>query len=193
MFAQDIPAICLPQVNSTTQGFSLRCHQLKRHTCKQCQGLKHQRSESELLVATLLSVLCSVRGSAAVCAAGYCGILPRLRRMDIADTRILCSAARRWGRHTVNCRQNRKAESCEICILTATVHKSVKSHFHARWCTENQERVRGRICEVILVKTDGWQKPHGGNLSLTFTPTPPNCTLVGSLKSYDKLCQRQNH
>lgn len=27
----------------------------------------------------------------------YGGILPRVGRMDIADTRVLCSAARRWG------------------------------------------------------------------------------------------------
>lgn len=40
---------------------------------------------------------------------------------------VLCSAVWRRGRHTVNCRQSSKAGSCEICILTAKVHKSVKS------------------------------------------------------------------
>lgn len=96
--------------------------------------------------------------SAAACPKRYSGILPRLRRMDIADTRVCCSAARRWGRHTVNCQQKRKAESCEICILTATVHKSVKSHCHRRWCTEKQEGRRERICEgsLTLMKTE----PH---------------------------------
>lgn len=96
--------------------------------------------------------------SAAACPKRYSGILPRPRRMDIADTRVCCSAARRWGRHTLNCQQKRKAESCEICILTATVHRSVKSHCHRRWCTEKQEGRRERICEgsLTLMKTE----PH---------------------------------
>ncbi len=88
----------------------------------------------------LLHALQRESSAAARCSKRYSGISPRLRRMDIADTHVLCSAARRWERHTVNCRQNRKAESGEICILTATVHKSVKSHCHTRWYTENQER-----------------------------------------------------
>lgn len=141
--------------------------------------------------------------SAAVSAKGYCGVLPRLRRMDIADTCVLCSAARRWGRHTVNCRQNRKAESCEICILTATVHKSVKSHCYTRWYTEKRKRggagVGGYLKAVWL-----WWKLLGSRIPMKkhntevftvyvgiFTPTLPNCPILPSFNCH--LGLKQNH
>ena len=119
------------------------CHDITRSYSTYIRCAKNVRASNIrdprpccLSLCRYLLVFLQSESSAAVCAKRYCGILPRLRRMDIADTRVLCSAPRRWGRHTVNCRQNRKAESCEICILTATVHKSVKSHCLTRWYTE---------------------------------------------------------
>lgn len=100
--------------------------------------------------------------------------------MDIADTRVCCSAARRWGRHTVNCRQNRKAEFCEICILTATVHKSVKRHCHTRWYTENQEDARERICGGGLTKRNHTRK----HITDVFTVYARNFTLCQSVHRY---------
>ena len=50
-----------------------------------------------------------------------CGTLPKLWRIDIADTHVLCSAVRKGGNITVNCRLHQKAGCSEICILTATV------------------------------------------------------------------------
>lgn len=74
--------------------FSLSRHKLKTYTSdKQCQGLKHQKTESDLLVTTLDSILCSTRGVLQFLQKEYIGILPRHRRMDIADTCVLCSAA----------------------------------------------------------------------------------------------------
>lgn len=131
-----ISAICLQQEKKPSSRFFVSCQHFKTHT-SDVQTMSEpptlERPESRLLVTALVSPTSLQRErSAAVCAKRYCGISPRLRRMDIADTHVLYSAAKRWGRHTVNCRQNRKAESCEICILTATVHRSVKSHSHAR-------------------------------------------------------------
>lgn len=78
------------------------------------------------------------------------------------------------GRHTLNCQQNRKAESCEICILTATVHKSVKNHCHTRWDTENLEQERERICEEVLMKTGVLKK----YMTCVFTPSICNFTAA---------------
>lgn len=144
--------------------YPLCCHQLQTHTTdtQTISGWQtFQTWDRDACNHVGLNALQCAR-SAAVSAKGYCGILPRLRRMDIADTCVLCSAARRWGRHTVNCRQNRKAESCEICILTATVHKSVKSHCYTRRHTEKKEEVEWGVFEgsLTLVKTVGQQNSH---------------------------------
>lgn len=129
----------LKQEKSTATGVPSAAISLKQvqQTCKQCQGHKHYKERAACNCVGLNALQCEECRS--FCK-GYRGILPRLRRMDIADTHVLCSAARRWGRHTVNCRQNRKAESHEICILTATVHKSVKSRCYTRGYTETRNR-----------------------------------------------------
>lgn len=128
--------------------------------------------------------------SAAVSAKGYCGILAKLGRMDIADTRVLCSAARRWGRHTVNCRQNRKAESCEICILTARVHKSVKIHCYTRWYTEKQDGIGGGLWGWLK---RGW-KQLGSRIPLRkhgcIRCRTPNCPTLTRFTSHQGLQQK---
>ncbi len=202
MFTQDIlNYLCYLSATRKQHSsrFSLSCHRLKTRTIDAQTMSGTQTLETWEWAACnhvgLHPLQCA--GSAAVCAKRYCGILPWLRRMDIADTRVLCSAARRWGRHTVNCRQNRKAESCEICILTATVHKSVKSHCHARWYTEDQEEVRERICVGSLTLAAGNQSVRKHITEVftvyvgNFTPTTPNCPLLTSFNCYKGLRQQQ--
>lgn len=140
--------------------FSLNYYNLKTHTTvvQTMSGPKTlETQEWGACNCTGLRALEAERNSAAVCAKRS---FTEAQEDGYSWHSHLCSAARRWGRHTVNCRQNRKAESCEICILTATVHKSVKSHCHTRWYTKNQEKVRERIYEgsLTLVQTGGRQK-----------------------------------
>lgn len=124
--------------------------------CKQCQGLKHSRPKSKVLETSAGHRASEPeRNSAAVCAKRY---FTEAQEDGYSWHSHPCSVARRWGRHTVNCRQNRKAESCEICILTAAVYKSVKSHRHTRWYTKNQKRWRREYSKGDWL----WSKPVGG-------------------------------
>lgn len=127
--------------------------------CKQCQGLKHSRPKSKVLVTSAGRRASEPeRNSAAVCAKRY---FTEAQEDGYSWHSHLCSAARRWGRHTVNCRQNRKAESCEICILTAAVYKCQEPppYKMIHW---KPEKVRERILEgrLTLVQTGGRQKLH---------------------------------
>lgn len=138
---------------------------------------------------------------AAVCAAGYCGILPRLRRMDIADTGVLCSAEGEMG--TSHSKLPTERESWILWNL----------HFNSHSTQKCQEPLPYKMIHWKPGRGEGksmWRESDSGenwwaveitwvNISQkvftvyhgNFKPTLPNCPLSTSFNCYEELRLQQ--